>query len=180
MKKCRLQRQVSCTLGVSWRRMMRRCHSKKTQNEPPRHKLSLPKDTVDSVQSFYIMNATPLPYKKAYCKKTGKTKLFVSKTIDTLYKDFKLEYPLTTVGRSMFHKLRPANVKLASEQTLDQGLCEYCTNTNLKLRAINRLADTHKVQDCKIPDVYRVVEIIMCPKALESKFFKNECLDRSW
>ena len=73
---------------------------------------------------------------------------------------------------SHFAKLRPTQIRLMSTANLRQCLCEYCTNVELKLLAVNALAAKLK-NECRIRHGYHAVDIITC-----GRIYKNVCLSR--
>ena len=61
---------------------------------------------------------------------------------------------------------------------LFQWLCEYCENVNLKLQAINKLADTLNRKKLKMLDKYQAVDQTLCNKADGIRFHELKCVDR--
>jgi hypothetical protein len=95
--------------------------------------------TVQKVQEFYRREdvSVTLPYSKTV--KGGESRHILIKTVDKTYEDFKLENPELKIGRSKFAALRPVNVKNQTTHALNQCLCEYCANMDLKVRAIHKI-----------------------------------------
>ncbi|WAR17866.1 hypothetical protein MAR_032460 [Mya arenaria] len=57
-------------------------------------------------------------------------------------------------------------------------LCEYCTNVDLKLKALNDSLHKYKKQECKVADRYHAVNITLCDKEDRQQFQNKCCIDR--
>ena len=104
LSKYGLLRSASRILGIDRNRFLRVEKEKKLGQR----KSALSKDTVDSVQAYYEDHATHLPHKKAFFKKLGKTKAYLSRIVTDLYRNFKEENPDISIRFSKFAELRPS------------------------------------------------------------------------
>jgi len=60
---------------------------------------------------------------------------------------------------------------------MQQCLCEYCLNVELKLKTVNKLIGRicENAEELKIKDKYCAVNMVMCPK--EGMYHKKDCID---
>ena len=82
LKKARLQRFASKTLGLNRKRI----YTKPQQ----RGRRSMTEETKVTVGNFYEAMANPLPEKKLVSKKTGKPRMILSRPVSQLYEQFKV------------------------------------------------------------------------------------------
>jgi len=76
---------------------------------------------------------------------------------------------------SKFCTLRPSHIL---PYVKAQCLCEYCENTDLKLKVINQVVQAKNL-DCKIRNRYHASGIIVCPPSdYARKLHKLACIDR--
>ena len=98
------------------------------------------------------------------------------------YDDFKVEHPDIKIGKSKFAALKPGNVKPQTKHALNQCICEYYSNTELKLKAIHRLCNAAKgnLRNIRkqIPDRYQMVNHNLCPKTDGSRYLQKDCVQR--
>ena len=108
---------------------------------------------------FFEAESHPLPEAKLVSQKTGKCSSVLSKPLKDLHAEF-LESG-NDISFSHFAKCRPTHVRPMRQASLRQCLCEYCTNVELKLRAVNGIA-ARLDNNCRIRHVYHAVDIITC------------------
>lgn len=85
--------------------------------------------------------ATQLPYKILVSKKTGKSAALLTQPLHDLHKC--VDETGKSISFSAFAKYRPSNVKLMAQACL-RCLCEYCTNVELMLNTLNKVAAAEK------------------------------------
>ncbi|XP_041372135.1 uncharacterized protein LOC121385498 [Gigantopelta aegis] len=112
--------------------------------------------------AFFEEVSCPLPEKKLVSKKTGKCASVLSMPLTDLHTKF-VEESGKNISFSHFAKCRPSNVRPMRQATLRQCLCEYCTNVELKLHTINKLA-IRVDNNCRVRHVYHAVDIITCDR----------------
>ena len=125
----------------------------------------------EEARTFFEVSSHPLPSKKLVSNKTGKAACVLNKPLTDVYADYK-EAVDNPVSFSYFASCRPKHVCLQRQAILRQCLCEYCTNVELKLRAVNEVA-ARIDNRCRIRHVYHVVDIITCGRSQGS--WKKEC-----
>ena len=113
-------------------------------------------DRQTEIGEFWGDVATQLPDKKLVSKKTGQAQAQLRKPLSAYHKDYvdqggKASY-------STFAKCRPKHVRKMSNARLNQCLCEYCENVNLKVKAVNRISLRHT----RINHVYHAVALSTC------------------
>ena len=107
--------------------------------------------------AFFESASQPLPDAKFVSKKTGKSESILTRPLKELYSDFQAQAE-HRISISHFAKLRPIPIRLMSTTNLRQYLCEYCTNVQLKLRAVNAIAAKLK-NERRIHHIYHAVDI---------------------
>lgn len=126
--------------------------------------------------AFLEFSASALPEKKLVSKKTGRGAAVLTRPMKDLYDDFKESEAMTTpISFSHFAKCRPTHIRLMRQSQLRQCLCEYCTNAELKIRAVNGIA-ARMNNACRIRHVYHAVDIITCGR--EDRQWKKDCAYR--
>ena len=186
VRKAKVYKMMSTELGIDYK-FLRKYASMEVEEDEDMNKLmsrkkrkdSLKPETLDRVSQFFTSSATHVPDKKAVDKRTLESKMVLGETVTKVYQNFKKEYPESQVSLSQFHKLRPRNVKPNRQQKLYQSRCEYCTNSKLKLEAINRLCDRQKLKGCKIPDNHILIDLTLCEKDPQTENHKQyTCVTR--
>ena len=125
------------------------------------------------VKDFYQRMATDLPSMKS--TKNGKSVAVLSQTLENLHAEYQ-ETTGSEISRSQFCKFRPNNIRPAKKSLLNQCLCEYCQNVNLKLEVLNKLSVRHNTQS-QIKHCHDGVNLVTCDK-VEGKW-KNDCCNRT-
>lgn len=172
LKKYRLLSTASKRFGVPIKSITNRSYSKSRSD-------ALPRSTITAVQEFLRNSATTLPDKKLVSKKFLEGKMLLDRPMREFHREFLKANPEIKIGISKFCSIRPKNVLLAKDSKMRQCLCEYCTNINLLLRSLSRLAcNEHLVMD-KVTDVYQLGNLTLCPKGEDAKFHNNDCIHRS-
>lgn len=102
-------------------------------------------------------------------------KKILSSSLQETYRTFREQYPECSVSFSKFVSLRPKQVHTMSRNTFNNCLCEYCTNIELKVKAINLIIG------CKgdLRNRYNASRKTLCPKEDRSTFYKRECVERN-
>ncbi|CAG2248145.1 unnamed protein product [Mytilus edulis] len=121
--------------------------------------------------------STPLPDKRLV-NKDGKAAHIMHRSLLDTFQIYKEKNPSVKLGKSKFASLRPKNVKTFCDQQLQQCLCEYCLNVELKLKTVNKLIgrSCENAEELKIKDKYCAVNIVMCPKG-DNQYHKKDCID---
>ena len=109
--------------------------------------------------------------------KDEKTAHIMHRSLIDTFKMYKEKNTSVKVGKSKFASLRPKNVKTFCDQQMQQCLCEYCLNVELKLKTVNKLIGRicENAYEVKIKNTYCAVNMVMCPK--EGKYHKKDCID---
>jgi len=103
-------------------------------------------------------------------------KHLLDKSLQSL--QFCQENPTVKVSLSKFSKLRPKQVLKVNQTQLNQCLCEYCTNIELKLRSLNMYAQNHNLKELRVKDKYHCNRLTMCSKGIQA-FNNLACIERS-
>ena len=122
--------------------------------------------------AFFESASQPLPDAKFVSKKTGKSESILTRPLKELYSDFHAQAE-HRISFSHFAKLRPIDIRLMSTANLRQCLCEYYTNVELKLLAVNALAAKIR-NECRIRHMYHDVDIITCGRQ-DDRIWKKCC-----
>lgn len=182
LQACKLVKKYKCKskacnlLGVS-RNTFRKSTSTESGNPYSKSKRSLSEHTKQLVEKFYEEAAIELPDKKFISKKTLKKTGFLQEPVATVYRNFKKKHPNVTIGSSSFYAIRPKHIKLASAIKYRGCLCEYCTNVDLKIDAINHVAHANNMKS-KFHGVYHLSKMTMCDKTGSQKYNKRACILR--
>ena len=133
-------------------------------------------ETQHSVNEFYrrLDVSTEMPTKKGLGPNANEPKRVLNRTVDEVHKSFLEENPDLKIGRAKFSSLRPKCVCLQNKAKLQQCLCEYCTNIDLKLKAINQEVVKHKTNTIK--NRYHLCDLTLCPK--DGPYAPLKCIDR--
>ena len=135
-------------------------------------------DIREKVLDHFEESASFVPDKKAVSRKTLESKKVLEKPVTKVYEDFKQKNPDIKISKSKFAKLRPSYVKTTYHRKLYQSMCEYCTNTRLKMEAMNRACEKVGAIHCKVDDIYKLIELSVCPKQEGEDYHQKECLTR--
>ena len=112
--------------------------------------------TKEQVRLFFESSAVPLPDKKLVSKKTGQAQSVLQKRVEDYHKEFQEQGEQMSLAR--FSKCRPKHVRKMASAGLNLCLCEYCANCDLKIKALNRIADSAT----RIRHVYHAVALSTC------------------
>ncbi|XP_033098535.1 uncharacterized protein LOC117102392 [Anneissia japonica] len=85
------------------------------------------------------------------------------------------ENPNIKIGLKKFYELRPSHIKTVGTMKYRGCLCEYCTNIDLKVTAINNIAHRWNMPS-PLQGVYDVARLSMCLK--EGQYHKPACIAR--
>lgn len=130
----------------------------------------------EEVTAFFESASHPLPYKKRVSMKTGQPTCVLSRPLRDLYEDYKNANPdKPNISFSHFASCRPKHIKPMSDARLQQCLCEYCTNVNLKLKVLNAIAS--RVDNaCRVRHTYHAVDLVTCGR--ENGRWRKACAHR--
>lgn len=121
--------------------------------------------------------STTLPHKKTVSKQTGLQKQILQKSMKSTYSAWQNENPNMKLCFSKFCTLRPSHILPYVKAHLNQCLCEYCENMDLKLKVINQVVQAKNL-DCEIRDRYHASDITICPPSDDArKLHKLLCTD---
>ena len=137
-------------------------------------------DAINSIQAFLKEPAIAreLPCMRTVVKQQQRFVMEVS--MQQAYNLWKVENPeYAVVSFAVFARLRPSNVQLQHKITLNQCLCEYCTDVLLKLQCLNRSLQAMDYKALKIKDKYDLVSLSMCAKLESTRYHRPECIDRT-
>ena len=106
-----------------------------------------------------MIMATPtvIPDKKDVSKVTGKHPVLLDKPVREHYNDYASRGGQAAF--STFAKYRPSNVRTMMKSNLQQCLCEYCANVDLKLRALGNVCQMFY---CRIRHKFHDMQLSMC------------------
>ena len=94
------------------------------------------RERLHRVVSAYETMSTELPTKKTVSK-NFQQKWVLDKSINKVYQEYKMGNP-SPVCFSSFAKSRPKHLLRLSKKRLNQCLCEYCQNIELKIEILRR------------------------------------------
>ena len=160
------------------RKYLQKCKMNKFEMTSKRSDAMSP-ETIDHIQHFYLRPdvSVELPTKKTVSKTTMRQKHILDKSLDAVHEQFRQENPSVKVSLSKFSKLRPKHVLKVNQTQLNQCLCEYCTNIELKLRSLNMYVQNHSLNGLRVKDKYHCTRLTMCLKG--SKAFNDlACIER--
>jgi hypothetical protein len=138
-------------------------------------------EELERVRDFFVKPEVSTALPDAKFVKDGKNRHILQKTLTESHRDFQKEYPDVKISRSKFASLRPANVKPQSKHTLNQCLCEYCANLELKLQVLHKLCNANRSKNIRKKigqDRYSVVDFTLCPKPEGLRYHRRVCLER--
>ena len=129
-----------------------------------------------SVQDFFESVAVQVPDKK-HVTKSGQASAILTMPLRDLFEDFKAtQLPgAPSVSFSHFAKCKPQHVHPRRDWRLRLCLCEYCTNVDLKIRALNTIA-TRVENTARIRQGYHAVDLVTCGR--EDGRWKKDCAYR--
>lgn len=124
------------------------------------------------VSNYFKDICTPVPDRKSVKRKEpeGSIKI-LDRPLKSVYSDYKEAGG--SLGFSTFARKIFSNIKTGTKQQWYSCLCEYCTNVDLKISALNDFANKVDITDCKINDRYHAVKITLCDKE-GSQFHKRK------
>lgn len=134
-------------------------------------KRSTPKQTIDAVIAHYISSAIQKYINKKTLLKTG----VLQEPISHVYSSFRTKRPDLKIGLKKFFSLRPKHIKTMGFIKYRGYLCEYCTNIDLKVAAINQVAHRQQLSS-RFQGVYSIARVSMCPN--EGDFNKRAYIER--
>ena len=161
-QKYRNLNQLSKVSGLSWHVLNRAVCSKE--------KKIVQKRVDEIIKDTYEEESVELPWKKMVSRKTLKPKRFLEKSLKKVYEGFSQQNK-GKVGFSTFAKKRPRHVVPMVKTKLNQCLCEYCVNVELKLGVLNRKLKVNF-------DKHKLVEISCCSKQEGSSEYMRRCIER--
>lgn len=115
------------SLGVK-SAFVKRCYSEYRQRRD-----KLPGTVILKVKEYYLTPDVSVTLPDSKKLKKGESRHILMNTLEKTYKNFKGEHPGVKMGKSKFAFLRPRNVKPQCKYALNQCLCEYCSNLDLKI-----------------------------------------------
>ncbi|XP_014676865.1 PREDICTED: uncharacterized protein LOC106816757 [Priapulus caudatus] len=165
-------------LGVSTA-FLEKCSRLPAEEEAKRSDALKP-DVIDLVEDFYQQPEVSVVLPDRKLVKKNKCRRVLQKTIRNTYEDFKAEHPDVKVGRSKFASLKPTHVKPSQDTPVNQCICEYCANFELKIKALLLVCDKTKSTEVKskITDRFKAVSETLCPKLAGAKYHQRECVGR--
>lgn len=176
--KVKSAKNVSRHLGIKWS-YLNKCSELNMLNEYKVRSDKIPEEITEDVKDFFLhpQISTPLPDKRLV-NKDGKAAHIMHRSLLDTFQIYKEKNPSVKLGKSKFASLRPKNVKTFCDQQLQQCLCEYCLNVELKLKTVNKLIgrSCENAEELKIKDKYCAVNIVMCPKG-DNQYHKKDCID---
>ncbi|CAC5413756.1 unnamed protein product [Mytilus coruscus] len=112
--------------------------------------------------------------KKHVSKKTMEAKRILEVSLVDTYEKFKEQNTECSISFSKFSSLRPSNVKTMNKNAFNNCLCEYCTNIELKVKAIEKVVGNRSF----VKNRYDISKETLCIKANYSQFYHKKCLER--
>ncbi|XP_033730626.1 uncharacterized protein LOC117320042 [Pecten maximus] len=175
LKKYGLNRQISKYTGISESYISKRS---KCTGDLPRKKR---KDAIDTEVQETIQHfchrpgvSTNLPTAKRV-KRDLIERRVLDKPMKTLFKDFQENHPNIKLSLSTFKRNRPKHIETTRKQSWTGCLCELCANVDLKIKALNQLAERNGC-GVKIKDKYEAVRLTMCQKP--GRYHHYDCIRR--
>ena len=159
--------------GISWKFAVK-CSKLKDvweeDSETPKRSDALTEDTIDKIEKFYKdFDTVCLPDKKQASLKSEEPKRILQSSLRDNYNEFLKENQECTLSFSKFTALRPKTVQTMSKSIFNNCLCEYCTNIQYKVKALNMQG---------IKTRYELLSRTVCPKPEGSRYYKIECVKR--
>ncbi|XP_063446520.1 uncharacterized protein LOC134726055 [Mytilus trossulus] len=161
--------------GMSWA-FAYKCSKLKGVWTDKKRSDALDEDTIKKVEDFFRQpcNSRCLPDKKHVSKKTMEPKRIMEVSIVDTYEKFREQNAECNISFSKFSSLRPCNVKTMNKNAFNNCLCEYCTNIELKVKAIEKVVGNRSI----VRNRYDISKETLCSKALNSQFYHKKCLER--
>ncbi|KAI8487953.1 hypothetical protein Bbelb_344010 [Branchiostoma belcheri] len=149
----------------------------------------IPEQVKQKVREFYLSPeiSREVPDKRAAVKiKEGSKVTLVQRhtmtmTLEEAFGIFKKMYPEDKLALTSFSKLRPLQVKKASETSRRTCLCQVCCNPALKTEALKAFI----VKECPehrpivLPSKQHVINVTLCHCEYETKHPRASCLKRT-
>lgn len=110
---------------------------------------------------------------KRYATKDGPGYL-MQVSIRAAWNIYKAEFPQNKCSLGTFAKVRPRNVRKLTRSHREYCCCVYCMNVRYKLLALKKATKDGSKKKSHESDL---LQIILCPKSDESRFYKRECID---
>lgn len=182
-KKYHKMKEIRKRMGIPWCKLFKNSCIREEKEELEsfgkrrQRKDCVSQATKQQIHEFFLepSNCTYLPVKKTV-DKNGEAKTVLRKPLKRLHKEYLKKYA-GPVSLSKFKSLRPSNaVPMANGSKWRQCLCEYCTNAECLISAINLESRKEGLPDCCVSDVYELANLTMCPK--DQAFRKPTCVDR--
>jgi len=182
-KKYHKMKEIRKRMGIPWCKLFKNSCIREEKEELEsfgtrrRRKDCVSQATKQQIHEFFLepSNCTYLPVRKTV-DKNGEAKTVLRKPLKRLHKEYLKKYA-GPVSLSKFKSLRPSNtVPMANGSKWRQCLCEYCTNAECMISAINLESRKEGLPDCCVADVYELANLTMCPK--DQAFRKPTCVDR--
>ena len=164
-------------LGVRWKYLQKISSLK--ENDVKRSD-SLSSDTSESIKDFYLRPEISIVLPNTKYVRKGMPRRYLQRTVNSTYKMFKTQYPEKKVGKSKFASMRPKHVKTQKAQPMNECLCEYCSNIEMKLKTVKQICSTLERQDLKVlcEDRYNFVQATLCQKPEGQKYSEKACIER--
>lgn len=124
------------------------------------------------VERFLEKNSIDFPGQKG----SSKPKKVLTKTMATLFLEFKQENPQSRLSLTTFKRRRPENILLSTSRKFLQCLCERCVNAMLIMKTLNPFLD-RKTQQCLFTEKVNCVEELV--KKTLCVDVKRNCLERT-
>lgn len=169
MKKYKMLKTTSMNLGVHPSSLSR------TTDEPRKSRLN--ENVEKNIHNFFHTISTPVPDRKSVKRKDLEERKILDRPLKSVYEDYKESGG--NVGFSTFAKKVPHNIQTYNKQPWFSCLCEYCTNVDLKIKALNDFANKVGMVECKLKDRYHAVNITLCDKEDGRLFHKKTCVERN-
>ena len=174
--KLKLKKMLCAATGIK-RKYFQEGYTREAQKK--RRKDAIPTEIEKEVHEFYKSdtNSILVPDKKVV-KKDLEQKHVMQMSLRTAWSRWNEVNPQQKMSLDKFSKLRPKQVLTQKYRKLYQCLCEYCENVKLKLKTINKLAQSLNRNDLKLDDEFTAVNESLCKKQEEEAFHKLTCIDR--
>lgn len=182
IKACKGRRSFSKLrkeLGVSWEFLVRCSQTEDSDDfQQKQRKDALSEETKEKIQRYYTRGdvSSVDPSSAAVSVKTQEPTRYMEKTVAEAYTQFREETGVQ-ISFSKFAAMRPNHMKAASKNKLRMCCCEYCSNVELKVQAINVFLKANGRQHLVLGSKYDVASATLCDKQ-ESGFHAKTCIDR--
>ncbi|KAH3795059.1 hypothetical protein DPMN_148605 [Dreissena polymorpha] len=178
LKKHWLNRTLSTFLGVSNSYVSKTSGIHSEQPKQCERKAATIAEDRTAIKEFFLRVdiSTNLPSVKTI-KKDQKERRILDRPLAAVYQEFQQQNPTVKASYSTFVRNKPQTVESTRKQRWYACLCDTCTNTDLKIKALQQVASRIE-SGVVVRNRYEAVTITLCKNKDGAAFHKPQCIQR--